>query len=449
MYSRILKRILLFYPTLFVLSIFLFMLKEAAVGDEVLSLCGEEIDVQDQIYQDCVRAYKLDKPSFYISVNPPFVDTEALASVFPEGRRSTFEKLLYACGDWDLVAKFDEQINDQFRQVEGLDADRIIALKSIKSTYFRGIGLDETEGLLERLAQIFPLVDLEGLNKGFEGIKGINPHIWQYRPSIDFHGFDNRFHAWWRSAIVFDFGQSFRGRSVNALIKGSVKYTLILNLIAFILSIITALGFVLFVSARSSKIQQKMDGLSSMLLAIPRFWLATLLIFFFANNILFPHLSFFKIGVSGATEGIFSYFQYLSLPIFCLAFPIVILLYKLLRENINIELQKQYVQAARARGLKEKTIFRSYVLPNAVNPLLTAIGSMFSRLLVGSVIIESIFFIPGLGGLLFDAFMSNDWPVLYALCFISGIMTLVGYIISDILYFLFDPKLRIGGLQNG
>ena len=146
------------------------------------------------------------------------------------------------------MAKFDEQINDQFRQVEGLDADRIIALKSIKSTYFRGIGLDETEGLLERLAQIFPLVDLEGLNKGFEGIKGINPHIWQYRPSIDFHGFDNRFHAWWRSAIVFDFGQSFRGRSVNALIKGSVKYTLILNLIAFILSIITALGFVLFCS---------------------------------------------------------------------------------------------------------------------------------------------------------------------------------------------------------
>lgn len=446
MYRRILIRVFLFVPTLFVLSIFLFMLKESASGDEVISLCGGDIVFEDRLYQECIKAYDLDKPSFYFSIGPSFVEHKELASYFPEGRRKTIEHILYASGDWSAVKLLDSEMMNLFNSDDEFNADDAIELNSLKNRYFRGLDMKEISSLLSDLSNLFAEDRLVSSKSIFENLDTKTPSFWAYRPSIEFHGLDNRFHKWWRDAIVMEFGQSFRGRSVNALIKGSVKYTIILNLISFFLSVVASILLVVFVSSKSGKIQRKFDAVSSMLLAIPRFWLATILIFFFANKILFPELSLFRLGALEKDADILNVFQYLTLPILCLSFPIVLSLYKHLRENISNELRKQYVQAARARGIEEKQIFILYVLPNALNPLLTIVGTLFSRLLVGSVIIESIFFIPGLGGLLFDAFMSNDWPVLYALCFISGIMTLIGYLISDILYLFFDPKLRRGGL---
>lgn len=446
MYRKILIRVLLFYPTLFVLSVFLFMLKESATGDEVISLCGGDIVFEDRLYQECIEAYDLNKPSFYFSLGPSFVDHKALAAVFPEGRRNTVEHLLYNSGDWQLVKGFDSEMIKLFAAFNEFDADNAIELKSLKNRYFRGLDSKELAVVIEDLSALFPDERLGPVRSIFGSILNEKPKLLEYLPSLELHGFDNRFHKWWRSAIVFDFGQSFRGRSVNSLIKGSVKYTLLLNLLAFFISVVASIGLVFFVNRKSEQTGNRFDGAISMLMAVPRFWLATLLIFFFANKILFPELSLFRIGALEKGASVQDIFQYLTLPIFCLAFPITLSIYKHLRENIAKEYSKQYVQAARARGIKEKQIFSLYVLPNALNPLFTLVGTLFSRLLVGSVIIESIFFIPGLGGLLFDAFMSNDWPVLYALCFISGIMTLIGYLISDLLYVVFDPKLRLGGL---
>lgn len=425
------------------------MLKESATGDEVISLCGGDLVFEDRSYEICIEAYDLDKPSFYFSIGPSFVDHKALAAIFPEGRRNTVEHLLYDSGDWLAVYSFDSEIMKLFAASNEFDANDAIELKSYKNRYFRGLDSKELDTVIDDLSTLFPDERLATIRSLFGSIETKKPKLWEYAPSLELHGFENRFHKWWISAVVFDFGQSFRGRSVNSLIKGSVKYTLLLNLLAFIISIAASIGLVYFVNRQSKQIRNRFDGVISMLMAVPRFWLATLLIFFFANKILFPELSFFRIGAVEKDASILDTFQYLTLPIFCLAFPIILSIYKHLRENISKEYSRQYVQAARARGIKEKQIFSLYVLPNALNPLFTFIGTLFSRLLVGSVIIESIFFIPGLGGLLFDAFMSNDWPVLYALCFISGIMTLIGYLISDLLYLFFDPKLRLGGLGHG
>jgi peptide/nickel transport system permease protein len=448
MYNRILKRILLFYPTLFVLSVLLFILKEAATGDEVNSLCGDNLEFQDKLYKDCVRTYKLDRPSFYFSIGPSFYRAEALVEIFPKGRRKTLEKMLYTCGDWSRVRQFDLDLLKLFEDTEALNEDQRIELKNLRNEYFKGLNLPAVQQLVFNLSDVFPNSKLLPIESQLKDISAVVPNLIDYRPTFEFHGLDNRFHNWWSSAVVFEFGQSFKGRPVNSLIKGGIGYTIALNIISFLLGISLALLAVVFVSRRNERFQNKIDSLSISFLAIPRFWLATLLIFFFANKFLFPGISIFKLGTADLSGGLSEIFQYLSLPIFCLTFPIVIVIYKHLRENIVLETYKQYVEAARAMGLEERKIFISYILPNAINPLLTIVGSLFSRLLVGSVVIESIFFIPGLGGLLFDAFMSNDWPVLYALCFISGLMTLIGYLISDVLYILFDPKLRLGGLDD-
>ena len=179
------------------------------------------------------------------------------------------------------------------------------------------------------------------------------------------------------------------------------------------------------------------------------------MIFLFANKALFPGLAIFKLGGFAAKAfpgGFFSslvhLLQYLFLPVLSLSLGLGVLIFKHLQDKISEERKSIYVMAAVSRGLSESRVFFKYILPNAINPLLTIIGSMFMGLLGGSVIIETIFSLPGLGGLMFSAFMNDDWPVLFGFCFIGAIMTLLGYLLTDLLYLLFDPKLRLEGKSS-
>ena len=444
-------RILLFIPTLFVLSICLFGLQESARGDQVASLCGIDGTVDERFYLDCIKTYNLDQSAFYISISPQFVDASALRAIFPKGKKQSIEQLAYQTGDWDgvyiLMELMDELIERDYR----LQPELQVQINELRSKYWSGISLVGLQNQLEKLNHTEMDVLIGQIQNLSYKLTQSSPAFSDYLPQIDWNGRTNRFHSWWSKAIVFEFGQSYSGRSVNALIKGSILRTLLLNLIAFLLAILLACSLAIW-SSRKLNIQSRhaLDGWSSIFLAIPRFWLATVLIFLFANQARFSALGFFDIGSFTLTSSgisLIGLIKVYTLPVICLAFPITWSIYKHLRDKIKEEWKMPYVQSARAKGISESKIICQYVLPNSINPLLTIVGSLISKLLAGSIIIESIFAIPGLGGLVFDAFLSNDWPVLYALCFIAGVMTLSGYLLSDILYFLFDPKLRRGGVK--
>lgn len=444
-------RILLFIPTLFVLSICLFGLQESARGDQVASLCGIDGTVDERVYLDCIKTYNLDQAAFYISVSPQFVDAEVLRTIFPAGKKQTIEQLAYQTRDWDGTIRWMQLMDELIERDYSLQAELQVQINALRSKYWSGLSLVEFQNQLEQINH--PEVDvlISQIQNLSTELTQSSPRFSDYLPQIDWNGSANRFHHWWSKAIVFEFGQSYSGRSVNALIKGAILRTLLLNLIAFTLAILLACSLVIWSSRKlNEQSRHPLDGWSSIFLAIPRFWLATVLIFLFANQARFGALGFFDIGAFTLTSSgisLIGLIKVYTLPILCLAFPITWSIYKHLRDKIKAEWKMPYVQSARAKGIPESKIIRQYVLPNSINPLLTIVGSLISRLLAGSIIIESIFAIPGLGGLLFDAFLSNDWPVLYALCFIAGVMTLSGYLLSDILYFIFDPKLRKGGMK--
>lgn len=456
MYRRLLWRALLFYPILFCVALILFFLKESAVGDPVLTICGsgDKVIMDKRTYENCVKNNNLDKPVFYIDIAPAFIPKAELRKVFQKYKRQSLESLLRNCGSWELVQNLEEEMTEVLKWTPDTSPDLIIALKDFQNRYDKIQSPDELSFLLDDMAKVLPESNLSTARAFQKEMLRLKPSFASFMPKISLNGWENRFHYWWKDAIRLNFGSSYSGRSVNALIGSSLKYTLGLNLVSFCFAFLIGLGFVLLAYFFENKVRW-IHTLTSFLFAIPRFWLATILIFLFANKALFPDLAIFSLGgfvskalPKGGFAVIAHILEYLFLPVLCLSLGTGIFIFKHLQDKIIEEKSSLYVMAAHSRGLSKSKIFFRYILPNGINPLLTIIGSMFVGLLGGSVIIETIFSLPGLGGILFSSYQSNDWPVLFAFCFIGAIMTLLGYILTDLLYLFFDPKLRLEGKNS-
>jgi peptide/nickel transport system permease protein len=105
-------------------------------------------------------------------------------------------------------------------------------------------------------------------------------------------------------------------------------------------------------------------------------------------------------------------------------------------------IRQDYIRTARAYGFSERVVIFKYALRNSLIPILTLVGTLIPALIGGSVIIEQIFSIPGMGRLSFEAVLARDYPLIMGILTISAMMTLLGLIISDVLYALTDPRIR-------
>ena len=134
---------------------------------------------------------------------------------------------------------------------------------------------------------------------------------------------------------------------------------------------------------------------------------------------------------------------HLVLPVFCLTYGSLAVLSRYQRGALLSVLEQDYIRAARARGLSERRVLWGHALPNALLPTITLLGLHFPHLISGSVIIERIFNIPGMGLLTFEAFLQRDYPVIMAVTVISAALTLLGLILADLLYAVADPRIAV------
>jgi peptide/nickel transport system permease protein len=134
---------------------------------------------------------------------------------------------------------------------------------------------------------------------------------------------------------------------------------------------------------------------------------------------------------------------HLVLPVFCLSYGGWAYLSRLMKAELLEVIREDYIRTARAKGLEERIVIMKHALRNALLPLITLLAYLLPSLFGGSVIIESIFSIPGMGQLGFEAVLSRDYPVIMALTTISAILTLIGLILSDVLYAVFDPRIKL------
>ncbi len=171
-------------------------------------------------------------------------------------------------------------------------------------------------------------------------------------------------------------------------------------------------------------------------LGFPAFWLGIMLIILFSVRLgLFP--------VSGYGEGLFSHLHHLFLPALTIALSLSAVLTRNLRASLIAELQADYVAAARAKGIPESWVFRSHVLPNSLIPTVNLLGVNLGWLIGGTVIVESVFAVPGLGELLVTSIFTRDHMVVLGVALTFALATVLVNFIVDIVTVALDPRIEL------
>ncbi len=239
-------------------------------------------------------------------------------------------------------------------------------------------------------------------------------------------------------SLTFNWGQSWSMKEdISSIIFRGLGPTLALTLPAFLMSFLIAISLALLSSI--SKSLHKKNYLVF-------FCLSTMSISFLSYIIIFQYFLAFKLGlfpISGWSEEFPQMISYLLLP---WLISIIVSLGPdtlLYRNLVSQEIQKDYVKTARAKGLLTNAILFKHVLKNSILPILALLLSRIPQLLLGSLLIESFFAIPGLGGLLVFALQNSDFPVIKAITITISIFYIILNLISDLSFKYFDPRLEL------
>jgi ABC-type transport system substrate-binding protein/ABC-type dipeptide/oligopeptide/nickel transport system permease component len=249
-----------------------------------------------------------------------------------------------------------------------------------------------------------------------------------------------RYLSWLGGLFRGDFGTSYTYRiPVQTLIAERLQLSLPLALYALLLSTAIAFPAGLMGAARRGGFSDwLLTGLTQLGLAVPNFWLGLLLVLLFSVNLHWVSAG----GFPGWNAGVWPALRALTLPAIALAAPQAAILARVLRGSLIETLHEDYIRTARAKGAGEWQVLWRHALPNALVPVLTILGMQFSFLLAGGVIIENVFFLPGLGRLVFQAIVQRDLIVVQSVVVILVIAVMLVTFAVDISYALVNPRLR-------
>jgi peptide/nickel transport system permease protein len=226
------------------------------------------------------------------------------------------------------------------------------------------------------------------------------------------------------------------------MIADRVWVSLPLALYALILSTLIAFPAGIFAASRRGRPgDMAVMGATQLGVAIPNFWFAMLLVLVFAINLRW----FSAGGFPGWDRGFWGGVKALTLPAIALALPQAAILARVMRSSLLDMLGEDFVRTARAKGLSRRQALWRHALRNAMIPVLTIIGLQFSFLLAGGIIIEQVFFLPGLGRLIFQAISSRDLIVVESVVMLLVFAVIVVNFAVDLAYALVDPRLRVRG----
>ncbi len=248
-----------------------------------------------------------------------------------------------------------------------------------------------------------------------------------------------RYINWVVGLVQGDFGTSYTYRTpVSQMIADRLWISLPLALYALTLSTLIAFpAGILAATKRGSISDVLVMGFTQLGVAIPNFWFAMLMVLLFAIN-----LQWFSAGGFPGWDNPLLAMKSLTLPAIALAFPQASILARVMRSALLDTLSEDYIRTARAKGLTRRQTLRRHALRNALIPVLTIIGLQFSFLMAGAIIIENVFFLPGLGRLVFQAITQRDLIVVESVVMLLVFAVIVVNFAVDIAYAIVDPRLR-------
>jgi peptide/nickel transport system permease protein len=481
----IIIRLLLFIPTLLVISIAAFLISRAAPGDPVERLLvSAESTTGDGIASGMqrevvLREYRnklgLDLPVFYFRFGT-LADPDTLYRISDPAHRHVILRMARGSGNpqesmlWyttllkTLSLAKNASNKDLFKQ--GTFGESLNNLRSLLDGMLREVSDDRRairSDSIESLLTIIPgLTDIrKNWNEAREIEKSLiqNAAAWKaWIPSFHFYGFNNQYHRWLFgdgvSRLGFirgDFGISYLdGQPIGERIGQRMKWSIALGVfsifLAYFISIPVGIAAAYYKHSFFDKIS---SSIFLGLFALPSFFVGTLLLVLFANPDFYDW--FPGSGVKDPSvfdpswplyKRIAHYLPFLVLPIITYTYSSFAFITRQIRASVAVELNQDYVRTARAKGLSERQIIVKHVFRNTLIPIITMLATVLPASFGGSVIIETIFSIPGMGLEMYDSIRNYDYPMIVALFTIIGFLTVTGYLISDIAYALADPRIR-------
>jgi peptide/nickel transport system permease protein len=253
-----------------------------------------------------------------------------------------------------------------------------------------------------------------------------------------------RYGKWVAGMLTGDLGLSYAySTPVSDLVLERLSLTVPLALMAMAITTVVALAAGVFAAARHNKLGDVgVMAVSQVGIAIPNFWFAILLILLFS-----VHLRWFSAGgFAGWDEGIGQGLMSLMLPAIALAVVQSAILARITRSAVLEVSREDFVRTARAKGLSRRGTLWGHVLRNAMIPVITVMGLQFAELLAGTIVIENVFYLPGLGRLIFQSIANRDLIVVRNCVMLLATMVVIVNFVVDVLYAFVDPRIKVHDL---
>lgn len=474
MLAYALRRLLFFIPTILVVSLITFGLSNMVSGDPVTLVMGEEVVADEKNYEEFVlwmEEYRraasqnhMDIPKFYFSILPSnYPDT--LHRVLPISTQKYVKSLINRYGDWSLINRFVIGVEQLHSSLVLIDEkpNNYTEINSFVNQLGRTTNEYEIQKILDHLKRnesIYPqaLSNIREVDRLFAEMK-VSRRAGIFLPKVVWYGAENQYHYWLAGLLKGDLGSSIVDKKdVGSKIMNALPKTLLLNFIALIIALF--LGFILGTylathldSWMSRILLSKIYGV----LAIPSFWLASLLVIFLTTSDYGAWTNIFPSEGFGHIPTGASFFQRISirsshlvLPVLSIALPLAGIIALQLRRSLVAEMKKTYIKTALLKGLSNRNVVWKHGVKNSIFPILTMFGSILPGMIGGSVAIELIFNIPGMGQLLLHSILSKDWSVVFGILMLTAVLTILSLLLMDILYVKLNPKVSLNSRRaNG
>ncbi len=461
MYRYALRRLLLVVPTLLAVSILLFGLSRLAPGDPVRTLYGDEGVVsadparQAELYAYNARQLGMHLPPFYGALGPAVLP-DTLHRIFPPERRERLRRLCLQGGAWPAVAGYDSALIAWMRGVDDLP-DGLAVAAPLRSASFALWATDDRERLvpaahlLGRMADTLPALQepYQALVRAAAAVAD-SPRQNRWAVSFSWYGSENQYHRWLTGFLRGDLGRSLiNRRPVTAELYPALCVTVLINGVSLLVAFAVSVWLGVALATRSGGWVDGMVQTALLALyAVPTFWLGVLLMLLLATPDAGLH---WLPGAAAqpwapALETFGHWYRQnaarLLLPMLTLALHVLGVFALQMRGGVLRTMTQPFVRTARAKGLAQSRVVWAHGVPNALFPMVVLFAQTLPAIFGGSLVLEYLFQVPGMGAKTQEAFLGRDYPVLFAIAMLSAAITVFANLLADILYAWLDPRVR-------
>jgi len=433
---RSFSQLLMLIPTLILVSIIIFFMKQNVPQDpveqyaDIYSNDGRVSVLSSKEYNSIAYQLKLNQPNFYFSIRPNHFP-DSIHTILPLQRRATTKALLKKYKNWHLV--------DHLMQWRYFYAEDEIKAISLVNALAKEINVELTDEFNSAPDSIKILVNDLSSNK-----------IRWPIPSFKWHGLSNQYHHWVATCLSNKPAKSsVSNDDVFSLVLHALRWTLLLSMMSILLAYPLGVALGLMFHLSDSNIWRYMQKLFDALYTIPMFCLGTLLVMFFTTDDygkwtnLFPAIHSMDYTGTGFVDNISNNAKFLILPVICMVTHYIGIISYYMSSNLSKELTKPYIRTALSKGVSRSDIIKKHAFKNSIFPIITLLTGAIPASLAGALIIEVIFNIPGMGKLIYSSVRLADWNVLFPAILMISFATLIFYWLADIIYQTLDSRAKI------